>query len=149
MPAKRPAGTAATTRLRKLECEQACGAIMRCSRTVMLRGAFTCCCGAQLVPAALEDAHALHAAGILSDRQMDAHPEFELYTAKIASVVHGQGRKGGLHAPNHRNWKPAEAQALDLVLATRAQLAGSSRRNALDTYRPNQPVAPAADPIPF
>lgn len=144
MSAKRPIGTPRTTRLRKLECE--CGNIAYQSRARLSAGLLTCCCGREMIPAAMEDA-----ALVLPPEQLAQHPEFVRYEAKVASVVHGQGHKGGLHAANHRNWTPAEEQALELVEHERREHAQAIRLNALAQHAAGAVAGSAtpSDPIPF
>jgi hypothetical protein len=66
-------GTVKTTRLRKCACAD-CGYVARISRTWLERGLPGCPCGGRLVPAELEDALAAHAAGHLTDAELEEQP---------------------------------------------------------------------------
>lgn len=145
---KGPIGTAATTRLRKLECEAGCGYIVRVSRAAMDKGLPSCCCGALLAPAALEDAIRAHEHGHLSDEQLAAHPEHEAYWREQSSVLHGQARAGGLSWAGQRKTmrEPADV-AYRRVLKQRRVDALAAQRHSPLTF--NAPAAVAAEPMPF
>lgn len=97
----RPIGTATTQRNRKLECH-ACaeGTVLYCSRAQIQRGLPSCPCGAVAIPASLDDAWLAFEAGHLTDADLAAHPETELYArfevraanAQQGHAAHGQVR---------------------------------------------------------
>src|SRR4051812_41113968 len=110
-----PVGTASTTRLRKVECDHGCGMIARVSRSAMLRGLMACPCGGSMVPAALEDAMALHAAGLLSADQLAVHGEYMEWQRQLSSIAHGQAS----HGLRGRTVRPAEELAHQRLMADR------------------------------
>lgn len=143
MPASTIRGTAATTRLRKLECADGCGYIARVSRATMLRGLPGCPCGGTLEPATLEDALAAHAAGVLTDAQLEQHGEYGQWQAELSSVLHGQA---GHAQRGHRLAQP-EQVAMARIYADRQHVARAAQLKALRDHG-YQPVTPT-DPMPF
>lgn len=143
MPASRRAvGSASTTRLRKLECP-VCGCVARQSRSWMVRGLLVCSCGARMIPDALEDAIACHAAGVLSDVELEQHPERVLLERAANSAAHGQAFRGGLHAAGHRGWDSPDVKAAAVLERDRRERAVANRLNALSEHNPRRrPVAP-------
>lgn len=139
MPSK-PIGTASTTRLRKAECDQACGNVARQSRAALLRGLLSCPCGGFMVPTALEDVMALDAAGVLPPGVLDVHAEYVAWQTELASIAHG--RAGDVHkrGSDRSTRKSADARmtddelALQRVLRTRRVEARSCQLAALKAH---------------
>ena len=164
MPANRPraeraaerairsaAGTASSTRLRKLVCSSECGyPPARVSRAAIKAGLPVCPCGALMWPEALEDAALAHEHGHLTSAQLEDHPERVELAREEWSVAHGQAstaqRKG------YDSVSPAGLVAWARVLESRQARAQEHRLNALRDHNPYAPAAATAaepDPMPF
>jgi hypothetical protein len=149
-------GTVKTTRLRKCACGD-CGYVARISRTWLERGLPGCPCGGRLIPADLEDALAAHAAGHLTDAELETHPEHWTYVRERERIERG---RTGAHkwgedlrrdtAKTRTGRLSADELALERVEAGRAVERNRARHAALaaHAFGAADKAAAAAD-MPF
>lgn len=133
-------GARARTRLRKLQCSDGCGYIVRVSRATMLRGlpGCPCCPGAVLWPWDVDDVEACALADVLSREQYERHPLVVEYERQRASVLHGQAWKGDAHT--------VETPDSIALLRVARMVREDAVANQLAAARAQ---APAAEPMPF
>jgi hypothetical protein len=148
MPAS--AGTARTTRLRKVVCAGGCGTIARQSRAQWAaHGLMACACGEPMIPAALEDAVACADLGLLTAEQLEQHDEYRAYQRETASVMHGQAPHVQRGVQSLKGLRDPADIAYGRVLADRADQAKRNQLDALRDFNPRLAGAAACEPIPF
>ncbi len=149
MPASsKSRGTAATTRLRKLECDAGCGYIVRVSRAAMLRGLPSCYCGGQLAPDTLEDALACVEAGVMPAGALEDHGEHAQYMRELSSITRGQASHVQRGAQSRGTLAVPEQLAHQRVVKERHARADRLRIDALKLHNPRRPAA-GTDDLPF